>query len=120
MKQDFPGTSLTLIPWAWIVLIVLVVSLFFGLAGCTTLEEFARQNQTPTPNYPPFVRIVQDANSECVAMGAPSRAGEVILACSDPFGRFLAGLCLVLLPTNYPPSLKEHELLHCKYGYWHN
>ena len=101
----------------------LILGIVLILSGCASdqgLEAQARENRTWTPNYPPFVRIVSDAQTTCLNIGARMKVNEFILGCSDPFGRVFSGLCLVIIPKDDPGFILEHELLHCKYGLYHN
>ena len=91
-----------------------------GLSGCITLREYAEQRRTPSPNYPPVYRFVDDPHSECLKAGAPNKVNFTIWACANWNGGIVPGKCLIILPKEGWEQHLEHELLHCEFGRWHD
>jgi hypothetical protein len=92
----------------------------FLLVGCASEAELAKSAGTWAPDYEPAFLFVEDAHITCLSLGARFKEGQVIGGCADAWGRISKSRCTVILPKNPPTWLIEHELLHCKYGSFHN
>lgn len=88
-------------------------------AGCASEAEMARAHATPTPNYPPLIVTVKDADSACRLYGAKSQRNAKILACAEFTGRLADGHCVIFVDEKTPLGMVEHEKLHCRYGAYH-
>ncbi len=96
--------------------------LALALSGCAGLSErdqamaYVEPGFTPLPAY---TITVADPHSICTAIGTRAGVDTRILACADPYGKIIAGLCLIVLPFDAWDWLIDHEHLHCLRGRWH-
>lgn len=112
-EQDFPGTSLTVIPWSWIVLIVLAFALIL-LSGCASMDYQWHRVHDPAPAPWLYVNVA-DPDAVCKQLGASGSGLSRIVACAQ----WTAAGCIVFLPIDAPAWVKEHEDKHCQ-GYSHD
>ena len=108
MKQDFPGISLTVIPWSWIAFIVALFAIGFALSGCATFDYDWKQTRLPAP-APWTTIIVADADAVCRGLGANAETGGRIIACAT----WSEQGCTIYLPPRAPQDIVFHERKHC-------
>lgn len=102
-----------------IVILLWFIVACLSMMGCAGELEMAKAYATPSPDYPPLIVKVSDADSACRLYGAKSQRNAKILACAEFTGKLSDGHCVIFVDANTPIGMIEHEKLHCRYGAYH-
>ena len=112
--------------WGWWALLAAVIVGGLLLTGCATvaddldfIEQTARANATPSPNYPPMIVRVDYPDLVCTKLGAVKTQDGTIAGCADYKGVLRDYTCMIFVGSDAPAWIIAHEKAHCKYGKWH-